>query len=88
MTKDYAVENISFTKPAVYKIIVQGMISPDLAERLCGMQVTIKKGPDKKTLSTLTGMINDQSQLSGILNTLYEMRMTVIAVNMLSEING
>jgi hypothetical protein len=74
-----------FTKPAIYKIVVHGDIDGESAMRLWGLQVSTTKGKNQKIITTLVGMINDQSQLSGILNTLYDRHMTVISVNMLSE---
>ncbi len=76
----------SFTKPAIYKIVGQGKIDYKLANRMLGLQVNVEKGEGQKYYSTLIGKINDQAALSGILNTLYDMHITVISVNMLSEI--
>ncbi|MCK5468855.1 MAG: hypothetical protein KAI99_10100 [Cyclobacteriaceae bacterium] len=76
----------NFTKPAIYKIVVQGKIDDKLSDRMLDLQVNVEKGGGQKYHSTLIGKINDQAALSGILNTLYDMHITVISVNMLSEI--
>ena len=88
MTTQYDKIDYSFKKAAVYRIVVQGDIDTEMSERLWGLQVNIDKGNRNKAISTLIGQIDDQSALAGILNTLHEMHMTVIAVNMLSEIEN
>ena len=74
-----------FTKPAVYKIIVQGELEESWSARLGGMQINIERLKGKKSKTILVGQINDQSALSGILNTLYESLIPIISVNMLSK---
>ena len=75
----------NFQKPAVYKIKVHGEIEKSWADKLQGLQINIERSQSKSTISVLVGQINDQSALSGVLNTLYDMHMTVISVHMLSE---
>jgi len=76
----------NFTRPAIYKIVVQGKIANELSDSMVGLQINVEKGVGKKYFSTLIGEINDQAALSGLLNMLYDMHITVISVNMLSEI--
>jgi len=76
----------NFTSPAIYKIVVQGRIGNELSDSMVSLQINIEKGEGKKSISTLIGEINDQAALSGLLNMLYDMHITVISVNMLSEI--
>ena len=77
---------LSFKKAAVYRIIVKGMIGESWSSRLCDMQITIEKNSREETFTSLVGKINDQTALSSVLLTLYEMHMTVISVKMLSDI--
>ena len=74
----------SFTGPAIYKIVGQGKIEYKLADRMLGLQLNVEKGEGQKYFSTLIGKIDDQAALSGILNMLYDMHITVISVQMLS----
>ena len=76
----------SFQKPAVYKIKVQGEVKKSRTEKLHGLQINIERSPSRSPVSVLVGQINDQSALSGVMHTLYEMHMTVISVHMLSEL--
>jgi hypothetical protein len=77
---------ISFTDPAIYRIVVQGQVDPKTANELWGLQVTTIKTKSQKTLSVLVGQISDQSALSGILQQINDMHLTVVSVNMLSEV--
>ena len=75
----------SFSKPAVYKIVVQAELDESWSERLGGLEIKIERLNGKKTVSVLVGQINDQSALSGVMNMLYEFHIPIISVNMLSE---
>ena len=78
-------KEFSFQKPAVYKIVVHGKLNEKWSERLGGMQINISQSQEQTPVSVLIGQINDQSALSGVLNTLYEYHVIIISVNMLNE---
>lgn len=86
MTKN-TTSKFSFVKPAVYKIKVQGVLDASWSDRLGGLQINIEKSGDRQAVSVLIGQIDDQTALSGILNTLYEFHMTILSVNMMKEEN-
>lgn len=77
--------DFKFQSPAIYKIKVYGEIKESLSERLQGMEINIQRSDEAKTVSILTGRINDQSALSGILNTLYDNHFTLISINTIDE---
>jgi hypothetical protein len=79
------IAEFSFQKAAVYQIVVQGEISKKWSNRLGGMQIEIHRPLGEDPLSTLVGQINDQSALSGVLNTLYDLHFTIISVNVLKS---
>ncbi len=79
-------KKLNFKKAAIYKIVVEGTLNESLSDRYRGMQITVERKKEKTPVSILVGEIRDQSALSGILNTLYEMHMTVISVNMLKDV--
>jgi hypothetical protein len=81
-----SISDYNFKKAAIYKIVVQGEIDDNWADRLNDMQINVDQQKGKQPISSIVGEITDQSALSGILNTLYELQMTVISVKMLSEI--
>lgn len=73
----------TFDSPATYQISVQGRIDPTWADRLEGMAIfsaTVEEGPP---VTTLEGSLSDQTALAGVLNTLYELHLTVLSVKCL-----
>jgi hypothetical protein len=74
--------------PATYRITVEGHLDETWSERLGGMRITTSTRVDKTTVSALVGPMRDQAQLSGVLNTLYEMHLPILSVENLSEDNG
>jgi hypothetical protein len=83
--KDKVSYEFSFKKPAIYKIKVLGDLGESWSERLGGMQINVERSQDKSPVSVLIGQINDQSALSGVLNTLYELHLTIMSVNVLKD---
>jgi hypothetical protein len=68
-----------FTGSAIYRITVEGIIPKSLLDCLASMELENDTSPGN-TVSTITGCMQDQSQLNGVLNTLYNNRYTVISV--------
>jgi hypothetical protein len=54
------------------------------AERLGGMSITTRKQGDHKQVTTLVGIMLDQATLAGVLNTLYELHLTLLSVEFLN----
>ena len=75
----------SFSQPAIYEIKVLGELSTDWSERLQNMKIEVSHKKEGKPISTLTGLIRDQSALAGILNTLYELHLSVLSVKILDK---
>jgi len=76
----------SFDKPGNYRIRIQGILDKSWSGRLGGLRVTAcdsdkKEGP----VTELCGKMRDQAELSGVLNTLYELHLTLISVEMLEN---
>lgn len=78
-------DEFKFQSPAIYKIKVDGVINENWSERLGGMQITVLKSKDSNPNSVLIGRINDQTALSGVLNTLYENHLSILSVKMLDD---
>ena len=75
----------SFQKPSIYKIKVEGEIQENWSEKFQGLKISVKRSLRGKPVSVLTGKINDQSALSGLLNMLYDYNMTILSVKMLKS---
>ena len=72
--------DISFDRPAIYRIAVKGRIDPLWSEDLGDMEIHIKSHEKESPITILTGQVRDQAELMGILNNLYELHMTVMSV--------
>lgn len=72
-----------FDGPAAYQITVRGVITPGWAGRLEGMTINRLTLEDGTVFTILTGELADQAALSGVLNTLYDLHLPLVAVNKL-----
>jgi hypothetical protein len=77
--------DFKFQSPAIYKIKVYGEVKKSWSERLEGMQIDVQPADNTKPVTTLTGRINDQSALSGVINTLYDNHYTIISIDTIDE---
>jgi len=74
---------LNFHKAATYRIKVLGHLYASWSPRLEGVNITHVTGPDGEIETLLMGRLGDQAALSGVLNTLYDLRFPVIAVDCL-----
>ena len=51
---------------------------------LAGMRITARKRADQTTVTTLFGRLKDQAELSGVLNSLYDLRMSILKVEVVN----
>jgi hypothetical protein len=66
-------------RPGVYRIKVKGVVPESWLDRLDGLQVVaITSG-----VSTLEGRLPDEAALKGVLDTLYELRLSLVEVTCL-----
>ena len=75
---------IPFDRPATYQISVQGRIDPTWSDRLEGMTISQATVEADHPVTTLEGELSDQAALAGVLNTLYELHLTVLLVKRLN----
>ena len=73
---------LTFDGPALYRIRVRGEVPARWSSRLEGMAITVETstGPP---ITTLTGELDDQASLTGVLRTLYELHLPVLSVECL-----
>ena len=74
---------IPFDIPARYRITVQGRIDPTMSDLLGGMTISPDTMEVGHTVTTLSGELGDQAALAGVLNSLYELHLTVLSVKRL-----
>jgi len=53
-------------------------------ERLAGMSISTDSREDRGSVTTLVGQMRDQAELAGVLNTLYELHLTLLSVEYLN----
>jgi hypothetical protein len=63
----------------MYVLLVQGALESWYSDRLSGMAVTVCETPDGPR-TTLAGVLVDQAALQGVLTTLYDLGLPVLAV--------
>jgi hypothetical protein len=80
MTHPRDSSDISFDVPATYRIIVKGRIDQLWCEDLGGMDIRIESPENEPAITILNGLVRDQAELMGIMNSLYELHMTVLSV--------
>jgi len=73
---------------AFYRIRVRGELNPKMSDRLEGMKIENTFRKDGRAESLLEGRLDDQSALSGVLNTLYDLHMPVVSADCLGASNN
>jgi hypothetical protein len=71
--------NVTMHKPAIYRIRIRGNLDASLSDQISGMQITEISGENGKPETILVGRLVDQSALSGVLNSLYELHLPVLS---------
>ena len=73
---------LTFDGPALYRIRVRGEVPARWSSRLEGMAITVETSTGR-AITTLTGDLDDQASLTGVLHTLYELHLPVQSVECL-----
>ena len=74
-----------FAGTGCYQIKVLGHLDSNWATRIGAMTVRFEIDGDKGEVTVLEGAVDDQAELAGILNTLYELHLPLISVNRAAE---
>ncbi len=72
-------------KSGKYRIRVNGRLDEKWSDRLAGMRISTCQGSDKNTETILVGQIRDQAELAGVLNSLYELHLSILSVEFLDN---
>ena len=65
--------------PATYRIRIQGHIDDSWSDRLGGMVISRAYTKLNQPITILVGHLVDQAALSGVLNTLYNLRIPLLS---------
>ena len=84
-TKRYA-----FDTASTYCIRVQGRLDERWSNRLGGMAIESEQDAGKESVTNLTGTIIDQPALAGVLDSLFNLGLTLVSVERLkaTEVEG
>jgi hypothetical protein len=88
MSETKQMQSIKFKKPGKYRIEVEGRLDEHWSDRLAGMRITTSGSEDETSQTSLVGHLRDQAQLSGVLNSLYELHLPILLVEYLPADNG
>ena len=80
VTNNSGKKHIKLWTPATYRIEVNGNLDESWSDRLAGMDITARKRVDETTVITLIGRLRDQAELSGVLNSLYDLHLSILKV--------
>ncbi|HID31322.1 MAG TPA: hypothetical protein EYP19_15165 [Desulfobacterales bacterium] len=73
---------------ATYRIEVEGLLEERWSERFAGMRITHRKRADRSVVTSLTGRLIDQYELTGVLIGLAELHLPILDVENIGENNG
>jgi hypothetical protein len=75
-----------FSAPGDYRIEIQGDVPSNWSDRFGGMKLFASSLNDETNKVTfLQGKVRDQSELSGILNSIYELHLSLLSVQYLGS---
>ncbi len=80
MMKTTKHETLGLDKPARYRIIIESRLNENWADSFDGMTITVEQQPDRPTITTLTGMVTDQSTLHGLLKHIRDLGLPLLLV--------
>jgi hypothetical protein len=69
----------------VYRITVEGRLDEDWAQQLGGMSIDRENGDGGQPVTTLVGSLADRSALIGVLNTLHDLNLTLLSVEVVGD---
>jgi len=75
-----------FSKSGIYRIEVDGKLHTGWTDRIGAMQVFPPSAETDRAVTVLEGRVSDQAELAGILNTLYELHLSLLSVQYLDRV--
>jgi hypothetical protein len=76
----YANQKLGLDQPGTYEIRVPGRLDESWSEWFEGMTITVERGGDGPTITTLTGVVADEAALQGMLDRLYSLGLRLLSV--------
>jgi len=85
MSEAHASAVPSMTDPGVYRIRVKGRLESRWSGRVGGLSIATETPKGGSVESVLVGPLPDQAALSGVLSTLYDLRLPLVSVECLES---
>jgi hypothetical protein len=77
---------LRFSSPGIYRIEVVGRFPSNWDDRFGCMQVLSSSlNNSRKEVASLQGKVSDQTELAGILNSFFEINLSLLSIQYLSE---
>ena len=84
--QSYTRKSSPFDRPGNYRIRVLGFLDVSWSGRLAGMRIRAISPKDQEgPIVELFGKVRDQTELSGLLNGLYDLHLTLLSVEYLKD---
>jgi hypothetical protein len=68
------------TEMSCYLIHVEGVLDPQWSDSLAGLDISVREQPGHPLVTVLTGPLEDQAALQGVLDTLFMLNMRLLMV--------
>jgi len=79
-------KGVLLSMPAGYRIQVQGYLDETWSDRLGGLTIMVNsESVNGAPATTLFGRLRDQTDLIGVLNTLYDLHLPLLSVEYLRD---
>jgi hypothetical protein len=76
-------QRLSLDSPAAYQIVIQGRLGTDWSEWFEGMTLVNDSDARGTAVTILTGLVNDQATLHGLLSKIYNLGLPLLAISCL-----
>jgi hypothetical protein len=73
-----------FNRPGKYRIRVHGFLDKRWSERLGGLRIAASSFKGIESVTSLVGEMRDQAELAGVLDTLFELHLSLLSVEYLN----
>jgi hypothetical protein len=70
---------------AIYRIRVRGQLDETWSQWFNGLTIACEPASDRTSITTLTGAVDDQPKLRGILARMWDLNLTVLSVERLAS---
>jgi hypothetical protein len=80
MMKTTQQNTLGLDKPAMYRIKIESRLNENWADSFNGMTITVEQQANRPTVTTLTGIVTDQSTLHGLLKHIRDLGLPLLLV--------